>query len=303
MKISDRDKMLALVLIGIVVLLVSVFVVYPKITAENETMQAEIDSLQSERDQLTALMADKDNYENDSMTMQAELEKMKAQFPAKLYPENAIMDIVHMSEDLDLKVSSVNSSDPQQLLPEEAQGDSEETEGTDIDSTNQDSGEDTSEQDAQNLSENGMQRTTADVGSVEIPGLEEEYVSNYLLYKVTVDTSFETDYNGMKNVISYLKDIDKKNRGVISSLTASFNSESGILTCAASINNFYMEGTDKAYEEPAVPNVDLGVTNLFGTVDSSSSRKSKSSDSDSEESEQGESEQTESTDSTETTQQ
>ena len=298
MKISDRDKMLTLVIVGVVVLLVSIFVVYPKITSENETMQSEIESLQSERDQLMALMADKENYENDSLTMQSELEKMKAQFPAKLYPEDAVMDMVRMSEDLDIKISSVNSSEPQQLLPEETQGDAEDAENTDIASTNEDNGEDTSEQDAQNLSENGMQRTTADVGTLEIPGLEEEYVSNYLLYKVTVDTAFETDYIGMKNVISYLKDIDKKNRGVISSLTASFNSEAGTLSCAASINNYYMEGTDKAYEEPAVPNVDLGVTNLFGTVDSSSSRKSKSSDSDSEESEQ-----TESTDSTETTQQ
>lgn len=277
MKISDRDKMVLLVVVGIVVLVLSIFVFYPNITGDNETLEQEVEALKYERDQLNQLMGEKDSYENDALTMQAELEKMKAQFPVKINPENSIMDMVNMEEELDIRVESVESLEPEQVIMEGTEEGTEE--GTDIASTNTDDGTDTSEQDAQNLSENGMQRTTAEVA---IPELQQTYQSNYSLFKVGTNVTFNTDYTGLKNVISYLKDLDKKNRGVISSLTAAFNKETGILSCAVTVNNYYMEGTDKAYEEPVVPNVDTGVTNLFGTLNQSSERKSDSQDESSE---------------------
>lgn len=277
MKISDRDKMVLLVVVGIVVLVLSIFVFYPNITGDNETLEQEVEALKYERDQLNQLMGEKDSYENDALTMQAELEKMKAQFPVKINPENSIMDMVNMEEELDIRVESVESLEPEQVIMEGTEEGTEE--GTDIASTNTDDGTDTSEQDAQNLSENGMQRTTAEIA---IPELQQTYQSNYSLFKVGTNVTFNTDYTGLKNVISYLKDLDKKNRGVISSLTAAFNKETGILSCAVTVNNYYMEGTDKAYEEPVVPNVDTGVTNLFGTLNQSSERKSDSQDESSE---------------------
>ena len=273
MKISDRDKMVLLVVVGIIVLVLSIFVFYPNITGDNETLEQEVEALKYERDQLNQLMGEKDSYENDALTMQAELEKMKAQFPVKIYPENSIMDMVNMEDELDIKVKSVESTEAEQVILEGTEAGTEE--GTDIASTNTDDGTDTSEQDAQNLSENGMQRSTAELA---IPELQQTYQSNYSLFKVGTNATFNTDYTGLKNVISYLKDLDKKNRGVISSLTATYNKDSGILNCAVAVNNYYMEGTDKAYEEPVVPNVDTGVSNLFGTLNQSSERKSNSQD-------------------------
>lgn len=289
MKMSDKNKMLILVGIGILVLVLSIFVFYPQITSEDEELKQQISMLDSERDQLEQLMAKKGDYENEALTMQSDLEKMKAQFPAKIHDEDIIMDVVRMGEELDVEISSVSSTEPEQVLLE---GTDENGEGTDVSATNTDDGTDTSESDAENLQENGMQNSTADFS---LPELEQQYTSNYSLYKVSENITFTTDYTGLKNVISYLKDLDKKNRGVISSITASFTKETGMLECTADINNYYMEGMDKAYEEPAIPNVDIGVPNLFGTINESSARESGSDEGESEESNNSEGEAEETT--------
>lgn len=84
-------------------------------------------------------------------------------------------------------------------------------------------------------------------------------------YCLPMTMSYKTSYNGLKNTILHTN--QHVNRMVIDSVTASFDSATGYLSGSMTLNQFYIAGTENAYQEPYVPTLEIGVPNIFGTID------------------------------------
>ncbi len=83
-------------------------------------------------------------------------------------------------------------------------------------------------------------------------------------YCVPMTMAYETSYAGLKNTILHTK--QHQNRMVIDAVTASFDSTTGYLSGSMTLNQFYIAGTENAYQEPYVPTLEIGLPNIFGTI-------------------------------------
>lgn len=84
------------------------------------------------------------------------------------------------------------------------------------------------------------------------------------MFKQPSTYNFNATYDGAKDMITFLG--TNTNKKAIESITLSFDSNSGNLTGSVRLNQFYMTGTEKAYEPIRVPSVRKGVDDVFHTV-------------------------------------
>ena len=91
---------------------------------------------------------------------------------------------------------------------------------------------------------------------------EEATLAGYCLPMTMV---YRTSYNGLKSAIIHTN--QHKNRMVIDSVTASFDSATGYLSGGMTLNQYYIAGTENAYQEPYVPPLEFGLPNIFGTIE------------------------------------
>lgn len=89
-------------------------------------------------------------------------------------------------------------------------------------------------------------------------------VTPLYLYNTNSIYSFTSSYEGFKeNLAMIQKDADKKN---VNALSLAYDSESGMLIGTMSVNMFAVDGTGAEYTEPDIPNMKIGVSNVFGTA-------------------------------------
>ena len=84
-------------------------------------------------------------------------------------------------------------------------------------------------------------------------------------YCLPLTASYLSTYNGLKSTITHTN--MHQNRMVIDQLTASYDASTGNLVGDMTINMFYMTGTENMYNEPYVPSMGIGVSNIFGTIE------------------------------------
>lgn len=70
-------------------------------------------------------------------------------------------------------------------------------------------------------------------------------------------------YQEMKDMLDYL--IDTNFRTALDVVSVSFNSETGELIGSASINKYFVAGSDEEYVATQVPTVPIGTDDIFGT--------------------------------------
>lgn len=82
-------------------------------------------------------------------------------------------------------------------------------------------------------------------------------------YVIPMNVSYTSSYEGLKKAINYTKNHNK--RMYIDTLSASYDSSNGEVSGSMTFNLYYMTGTEKVYQEPVIPDIKLGVKNIFGT--------------------------------------
>ena len=82
-------------------------------------------------------------------------------------------------------------------------------------------------------------------------------------YCLPMTMSYQASYAGLKNTIIHTN--QHANRMVIDAVTASYDATSGYLMGDMTLNQFYIAGTENAYQEPYVPTIEIGLPNIFGT--------------------------------------
>lgn len=92
-----------------------------------------------------------------------------------------------------------------------------------------------------------------------------EGMPSYTLYSSPYTISQDSSYQGLKDMINYV--YHAADRKSISSVTVSYDSETGVLTGSTAIDMYSIVGTDKTYEKQNIKGVVLGTSNIFGTVE------------------------------------
>ena len=88
-----------------------------------------------------------------------------------------------------------------------------------------------------------------------------------IAYNTPLSGNYTATYKGLKDIVLYTA--EQKNRMVVDSVTASYDGITGNLIGNVTINMFAVRGTEKVYEKPYVPAMNMGIDNIFGTFEGS----------------------------------
>lgn len=85
------------------------------------------------------------------------------------------------------------------------------------------------------------------------------------LYKRPVGMHFVSSYDALKRYVNTV--VQQTNRTKIVGLTATYDENTGLLECNATINMYYITGQDgKTYTQPNFSSVIIGTDNPFGSI-------------------------------------
>lgn len=88
---------------------------------------------------------------------------------------------------------------------------------------------------------------------------------SYSLYNNNILISYQTSYQGFKELIDYIS--ENKNRMSINDFSLAYDESTGMVTGSTSINMYSVTGTDKEYTQQNLSGVSLGTDNIFGTLE------------------------------------
>lgn len=240
MTISSRDKKLLIIFGGILLLVLVFFFVYRPTMEKNDVLVQENEVLQTRLWDLQAKEAMKDDYLQETDRMTKEINQLIASFPSYLMYENEIMDAVALEGSEDVSISALTISDP--VMIPVVTADSTATDGT------------------------TAADTTDGTATTETATVTSNLSNQYALYDVNSAITYDASYAGLKKMIAQIA--DAKNRKSITTLTATFDEETGELNGSISFESYFVMGQeDKEYVPADIPSVSHGTNNIFGTID------------------------------------
>ena len=241
---SSKDKKLLIVLAGILFLALSYFTMYRGNVTKAENLRAENATLSARVSELEAVQDKCPQYEADMETMNAEIDRIIDQFPVYLREENNIMDVVHLEDEANVFVSSLTIANAVIVDTSAA------SQGTDAsaDAADPDAAEDAAAADTAGTTDAAV---TADIGF-------------YQLFDIVSNVVFDADYDGMKDMVSFIAGADDPMS--VEQISMTFNSANGLLSGTMDFNTYYLFGQDKAYVPAEIPAIPHGVDNIFGQM-------------------------------------
>lgn len=103
------------------------------------------------------------------------------------------------------------------------------------------------------------------VVSAPSEGQNGEGATQLHLYKAPVSYTYQSTYDGLKNMVSYV--YAQNNKKSIENLIIGYDGTTGNLVGTIGINMYYMNGTDNEYVPATIPTVPTGVADVFDSVD------------------------------------
>lgn len=244
---SSKDKKLLIMLVGILFMALSYFTMYRGNVTKAENLRAENVTLSARVSELEAVQDKCPQYESDMETMNAEIDRIIDQFPVYLREENNIMDVVHLEDEANVFVSSLTIADPVIVDTSTA------SQGTDAsaDAAETDAAADAAGDASADTAGTTDAAVTADVGL-------------YKLFDIVSTVVFDADYDGMKDMVSFIAGADDPMS--VEQISMTFNSANGLLSGTMDFNTYYLFGQDKAYVPAEIPAIPHGVDNIFGQM-------------------------------------
>lgn len=260
MTLSKRDMGLLLGLFGVIIVVLVyyfAYMPYTKKTAvlnnENKTLETRVNLLQAlanQRDDLTTA-----TKENEEKTLE-----ILNRFPADVREEDIIMLAVQLQNEAPYEyISGVQIGLPVDVytvpdISSQVESQAAAYFGTAAQSTQS---ADPAADAAETVVVPATTQEDLEPGEISLAG-------NYVLKSRSAEIAAVTTYEGFKNAIGM---ITKRNDRTQLSVMASYDIESGLVDSNISLVTNYMSGTGKQYVAPAVPFVQQGTNNIFGTVE------------------------------------
>lgn len=251
MSISERDKKILIVFVGILIFaLVYYFPIRSytedaeKLNTENVGLTAKLAELEAKVARESEIKAETTNYEADTLAM-------VAKFPSFLQVENEIMDIVGLEKELKVEVPLITVNTPVEMkasdTPEVAEAPAAPQEVATEEAPEADS-------------------------TTEAPAADETEVApaaanKYKLYDMSTNINYKGGYDSLKKFLDKIaKSTDKKS---INSVSLTFDNKTGNLDGNIVYDSYFLAGSDRPYEEIITKTIRHGTKNIFGTVDTS----------------------------------
>lgn len=258
MSISERDKKILIVFVGILIFaLVYYFPIRSytedaeKLNTENVGLTAKLAELEAKVARESEIKAETTNYEADTLAM-------VAKFPSFLQVENEIMDIVGLEKELKVEVPLITVNTPVEMKASDTPEVAEAAEAPQEVAT-EEAPEDAS---------------TTDASTTEAPAADETEVApaaanKYKLYDMSTNINYKGGYDSLKKFLDKIaKSTDKKS---INSVSLTFDNKTGNLDGNIVYDSYFLVGSDRPYEEIITKTIRHGTKNIFGTVDTSKS--------------------------------
>lgn len=257
MSISERDKKILIVFVGILIFaLVYYFPIRSytedaeKLNTENVGLTAKLAELEAKVARESEIKAETTNYEADTLAL-------VAKFPSFLQVENEIMDIVGLEKELKVEVPLITVNTPVEMKG----SDTPETETTQATEAPQ---EVATEEAPEAAPEEG---STTEAPVADETGVAPAVANKYKLYDMSTNINYKGGYDSLKKFLDKIaKSTDKKS---INSVSLTFDNKTGNLDGNIVYDSYFLAGSDRPYEEIITKTIRHGTKNIFGTVDTS----------------------------------
>ena len=242
MKAKKSDINILIMLIGILLAVLSYFVVYSNFTEKKDALVAENATLQTEVDQLQKLADNKKFYIDETNRMDNEIQDILAGFPGEIRAEDQVMYSAGLETMFSVWVNGLTIQDTQLVqvaAPEAAAAPTD-------DAVVEDTGEGEATSDAV-VATGGLRDTV-------------------FLYTSPFSINYKTTYRSFKDIVQLI--IASDERMSIQAINIAYDSETGCLSGSLEGTMYTVSGTDYIYKELDIPGVRMGTTDFFksGTV-------------------------------------
>lgn len=251
MSISERDKKILIVFVGILIFaLVYYFPIRSytedaeKLNTENVGLTAKLAELEAKVARESEIKAETTNYEADTLAL-------VAKFPSFLQVENEIMDIVGLEKELKIEVPLITVNTPVEMKSSDTP-EAETTQAPPQEVATEEAPEEASTTEAPVADETGVAPAAA---------------NKYKLYDMSTNINYKGGYDSLKKFLDKIaKSTDKKS---INSVSLTFDNKTGNLDGNIVYDSYFLAGSDRPYEEIITKTIRHGTKNIFGTVDTS----------------------------------
>ena len=237
-KITNREKNLLLILLGLVFVVVSYSFGYQTLSTETEDLKKQNIALESQIKALETIAVSKDQYVADTDDMQETMVNMIEKFPADMISEDAILYVKNLEQMTGSYVNTVTIPGKEYI---EISAPQEVDVLKSIDDVT------------------GVVAAYGYVDDGSIPNTD-----NMLLAKVESDVSYSVTYEGLKEIIKDI--VGHESRKSLDNVSLVFNENTGNLSGSMTINYFTLSGTGKEYKQPTVTGLTHGIDCIFGNL-------------------------------------
>ena len=249
MKVKKSEIQLLIAVLGILLAVVTYFLVYAKFNDLADSMESQNMSLSSQVSTLEILDQRKADYLSATEKMQSYITNFESRFPVDILPEDSIMMVKNMEDATRTRVANI-SFGTEAEVPYTPQAESTSA----LDNATADAPAD--------AAVSGTDTTTIVTNSpVSTEGTA--YADTHM-YELPLGISIACTYNDFKGLVRYI--YNQQERQSIQSVNISYNSEEGMLSGNMTLNTYYLMGTDKEYSEPYIPAMEMGVDTIFGNM-------------------------------------
>ena len=257
MKISNRDKLLLIGFIGILLAVCSVYFIYMPTMEKADALEAENVQLEQKINDLSVKMEQKDSYIADTQSMKQETEAIYQRFPVDVREEDALLLAINQELISPMAINNVSIGTYEPVtIPDIPEADVDHT--YEIDEVEEYEAQEGITDDAAAIQEVEADNTSA--SDAASPLVNRNITINYLC-----------TYDGLKRGIKNISVQD--NRMSIDNLTVVYDETTGLLTGTTSVDMYCVPGQpDKEYVQPNFSSVLLGTDNIFGSIELQSER-------------------------------
>ena len=255
MSISERDKKILIVFVGILIFALVYYFPIRSYTEDAEKLNTENVGLTAKLAQLEAKVARESEIKAETTNYEADTLALVAKFPSFLQVENEVMDIVGLEKELKVEVPLITVNTPVEMK------------GSDTPET-----ETTQAAPQEVATEEAPEASPEEASTTEAPVADETEVApaaanKYKLYDMSTNINYKGGYDSLKKFLDKIaKSTDKKS---INSVSLTFDNKTGNLDGNIVYDSYFLAGSDRPYEEIITKTIRHGTKNIFGTVDTS----------------------------------
>lgn len=247
MKISKRDSMIIMIALGAISVALSIILVYNKYQEKTEALIAQNGKLQQQINDLQTKQQNQGFYETEMERMLKAIDDIYQVFPVDVREEDCLLMAINQEliSPMALNSISINLVSDVEFTVDTAQPERDYTYELGEGDILGDGGGDTA--------------AAPDAAAANDPNN-----TTGMLRTRQTTFNYTVSYEGLKRSIQHI--CNQTNRVAIDSLTASFDTSTGLLVGSTTLDMYIVPGQDKPYVQPNFSAVLLGTDNIFGTI-------------------------------------